>query len=105
MSTETTTTAGTPPVEREDDGGASGRYVMRYTDGSEGEMTYRRAAPGQIVITHTGTPHQHRGQGHAQLMVDRGISDARREGTKIVPACSYVAAQFRRNPQWADLLA
>lgn len=93
-----------PPVEREDDG-SYGRYVMRYADGSEGEMTYRRVQPGVISVFHTETPVQHRGGGHALLMVERSIADARREGLKIVPVCSYVAAQFRRHPEWADLLA
>ena len=26
-------------------------------------------------------------------------------GTKIVPLCSYVVAQFRRHPEWSGLLA
>ena len=91
-------------IEREDDS-AGGRYVMRYADGSEGEMTYRRVRPGVISIYHTETPDQHRGNGHALKMVERGIADARREGNRIIPSCSYVAAQFRRHPDWADLRA
>lgn len=91
-------------IEREDDS-AGGRYVMRYPDGSEGEMAYSRVRPGVISIYHTETPMRHRGNGHAQLMVERGIADARNEGNRIIPSCSYVAAQFRRHPDWDDLRA
>lgn len=105
MTEPMTTAPGAPAVEREDEGGALGRYVMRYADGSEGEMAYRRVAPGVISIFHTETPPPHRGNGHAMLMLERAIADARREGVRIVPVCAYVAAQFRRHPEWANLRA
>ena len=41
----------------------------------------------------------------AQQLMDRLIADARTEGTRIVPLCSYAVAQFRSHPEWADLLA
>jgi predicted GNAT family acetyltransferase len=91
-------------VEREDSG-SFGRYVLHFPDGSEGEMTYRVVRPGVIAIDHTGVPRQHRGRGHAERLVGAGIADARRDGTKIIPLCSYVEAQFRRHPDWADLRA
>ncbi len=94
----------TESVEREDRGG-SGRYFVRFEDGTEGEMTYRRVRDGVIAIDHTGVPRHHRGKGHAEMLVNAGIADARREGTKIIPLCSYVEAQFRRHPEWADLRA
>jgi predicted GNAT family acetyltransferase len=33
------------------------------------------------------------------------VADARAQGFTIVPQCPYVAAQFRKHPEWADLLA
>ena len=91
-------------VEREDDG-SFGRYVVRFDDGTEGEMTYRHTGPGVIAVDHTGVPRHHRGKGHAEMLVQAGIADARREGKRIIPLCSYVEAQFRRHPEWADLRA
>ncbi|MCJ1901208.1 N-acetyltransferase, partial [Paracoccus versutus] len=38
-------------------------------------------------------------------MVRRLVADARARGVLIVPACSYVRAQFERNPDWSDLCA
>ena len=50
-------------------------------------------------------PHEARGKGIAAALVDALIADARAEGFRIVPQCSYVEAAFRRHPEWADLLA
>jgi predicted GNAT family acetyltransferase len=91
-------------VEREDDG-PFGRYVIRLAGSDEAEMTYRRQGADTVIVDHTGTPPAYRGQGIAQLLVDRLIADAQAEKFRIVPLCSYVAAQFRRHPDWADLLA
>jgi predicted GNAT family acetyltransferase len=93
-----------PPVEREDDG-QSGRYVIRFSDGAEAEMTYRGVRPGVIAIDHTFVPPAHRNAGHAERLVEAGIAAARAEGTRIIPLCSYVALQFRRHADWADLEA
>jgi predicted GNAT family acetyltransferase len=46
-----------------------------------------------------------RGRGVAQFLVEALIADAREQGFRIVPQCSYVAVQFRRHPEWVDLLA
>ncbi|HVW92301.1 MAG TPA: GNAT family N-acetyltransferase [Devosia sp.] len=91
-------------VEREENE-AGGRYVVRLAPGEEGEMTFRKRGADTIVIDHTGVPRAFRSKGIARLLVDRMIEDARAEGTKIVPLCSYVVAQFARHPEWRDLLA
>lgn len=91
-------------VEREEKP-TYGRYVVRLPEGAEAELTYRHLDPRTIVADHTGVPPDHRNSGIALRLVETMIADAREEGFKIVPSCSYVAAQFRRHPDWADLLA
>jgi predicted GNAT family acetyltransferase len=91
-------------VEREDNDHA-GRYVVHLAPGVEGEMTYRRMGANVIAIDHTGVPRAYRGAGIAQMLVDKMIADARADGAKVLPLCSYVVAQFERHPEWADLLA
>lgn len=88
-------------IERET-GTARGHYVYR-AEGVEAVLTYRVLAPGRIVADHTGVPDAFRGQGIALKLVQRLVADARAEGVKIVPACSYVAAQARRHPDWGDV--
>jgi hypothetical protein len=92
------------PVEHEEANGR-GRYVMYLPDGTEGEMTYQRRDAATIIADHTGVPPQYRGQGIAEKLVATAMDDARDKGQKIVPVCSYVVAQFRRHPEWADLRA
>ena len=38
-------------------------------------------------------------------LVTRAVEDARRDGVKITPLCPFAAAQFRRHPEWSDVLA
>ena len=82
-----------------------GRYVIDLGDGAEAEMTFQKAADGTITIDHTGVPPAFEGRGIASKLVNKAIDDARAEGFKITPLCSYVVAQFRRHPEWADLRA
>ena len=57
------------------------------------------------VATHTLVPRAIGGRGVAAKLVEALIADARAEGFRIVPACSYVEAMFRRHPDWAELRA
>jgi predicted GNAT family acetyltransferase len=91
-------------VERED-GPGHGRFFIDLGDGVEAEMTYRKMGSDVIVIDHTYTPPAFRGRNIAAQLMHRAIAEARSGGIRIVPQCSYAAAQFRRHPEWADLLA
>lgn len=91
-----------PTIELED-GASKGRYVFR-ADGAEAEMTYTKVGQHQIIIDHTGVPDAFRGQGIGVRLVQRAVEDARSSGKKIIPLCPFAAAQFRRHPEWADVL-
>jgi predicted GNAT family acetyltransferase len=94
-----------------------GITIERVDEGERGE--YRAHVPGSPhvarltwlakdgarVANHTFTPSPLRGQGIAAMLVDALIADARAQGFRIVPACPYVEAAFRRHPEWADLKA
>lgn len=69
-----------------------------------GELTYSRLSPRKIIADHTGVDDSLRGTGVAKALVERLVADARRDGFKIVPRCSFVAAQFRRHPEWSDVM-
>ncbi len=86
-----------------EDGATRGRYLIHLAPGYEAEMTFRKGADGTITIDHTGVPPAYEGRGIAARLVNKAVADAREQGFKIVPVCSYVVAQFRRHPEWADL--
>ena len=88
-----------------EDNGRGGRFVIYDDEVFAGEMTYTRRNDGNIVIDHTGVESAFGGKGYGGLLLDEAIGYARREGIKIVPVCSFVAARFAKDPAIADLEA
>ena len=69
-----------------------------------GRLTWRARGDARIA-DHTLVPPEIGGRGVAAALVDALVADAKEQGFKIVPQCSYVEAQFRRHPEWSNLLA
>ncbi len=87
-----------------EDKGAKGRYFVTGPDGSEAEMTFTKIGDSQLIIDHTEVPDAFRGQGVGLRLVTRAVEDARTAGKTIIPLCPFANAQFRRHPEWADVL-
>ena len=83
---------------------SKGRYLYRAEE-AEAEMTFSKAGGKLIIIDHTGVPEAFRGQGVGAALVLRGVEDARAAGKKVLPLCPFAAAQFRRHPDWSDVLS
>ncbi len=90
---------------RHETGPDSGRYVIDLAGGLVAEMTYQRTGDNTILIDHTRVPAQYRGQNIAEKLMLHAIDEARKNGGKITPVCSYVVTQFKRHPEWNDLLS
>ena len=84
--------------------GSKGSYRLML-DGHTAEMTYSRASARLVIIDHTEVPEGLRGRGAGQALVGRVVEDARADGFRIVPLCPFAASQFRRNPDYADVLS
>ena len=67
-------------------------------------LTWRAMGPLRIA-EHTFVPPAMRGRRVAQQLVEALVADAREQGFRIVPQCSYVDALFKRHPDWAEVLA
>jgi len=84
---------------------SGGRYIARI-DSVVGEAELRFTCKSQALITAdlAMAPDSMRGTGAAKALVDRLIADARSEGLRVIPLCSYVKAQYQRHPEWADVM-
>jgi predicted GNAT family acetyltransferase len=104
-------------VQRKKETAMEGLEITRHEYATQGE--YQAHVPGSEAVgrltwvvrggariaDHTLVPTEIGGRGVAAALVDALVADAREQGFTIVPQCSYVEAQFRRHPEWADLRA
>ncbi len=82
-----------------------GKYVAELKgESATGYLEWEPRGENVRVATHTVVPRAIGGRGVAGELVKRLIADARDQGFKIAPQCSYVAAKFEKNPDWSDLL-
>ena len=88
------------------DAGTNGEYRAKLP-GIEavGRLTWKKMGENVRVADHTLVPPEIGGRGIAAKLVDALVADAREQGFRIVPQCSYVAAKFAENPGWSDLRA
>ncbi|GAB2585460.1 N-acetyltransferase [Dyella jejuensis] len=73
-------------------------------DGFTCELDYR-LQDHVMTITHTGVPGEVGGRGIASELVRAAFETARKEGWKVVPACSYARIWLERHPDYAGLRA
>jgi predicted GNAT family acetyltransferase len=84
--------------------GHRGRYVLDMPNGEPAELTFVESGAGHIIVDHTWVPPQYRGRGVAERLVTKVVEDAREAGISITPLCRFVATEFRRHKDWADVL-
>lgn len=87
------------------DNGSSGEY-RAHVAGSDlvGRLTWVER-DGARVAEHTLVPPPIGGQGVAARLVDALVEDARGQGFKVKPLCSYVVDKFDQHPEWSDVRA
>ena len=85
------------------DNTARGRFEYP-VEGRTAFVNYRRAN-GVVTLTHAEVPPELEGRGVGSHLVRGTLDLIREQGEKVIPACSFVAAFVRRNPEYQDLLA
>lgn len=79
-----------------------GRFVTD-VDGHQAYLDYEMA-DGTMHITHTIVPEAIAGRGIASGLVRAAFEQARREGWRVRPICSYAETWVARHPEYADLV-
>lgn len=82
-----------------------GAFLAMENGHNVGELTYVYVKEKTIRIDHTLVHPSQRGKGLAHRLVDAAVNHARAEGLSIVPICSFAVADFKRHPEYADVLA
>ena len=85
--------------------GKAGEYHAHIAGSDQiGRLTW--VQHGKIrAAEHTLVPPELGGRGIAGKLVEALIDDAREQGFKVKPVCSYVAKAFEKHPEWAELKA
>jgi len=75
------------------------------TEGKLAILEYEEQGPDVLAITHTFVPPELRGRNLAAILTRYALDDARRQGKKVDPQCSYTATFMKRNREYSDLHA
>ena len=77
-------------------------YVIRDGDQVAAEITYQTSG-NVFIVDHTYVSPELRGQKVAETLLNLVVQEARETGKKIIPVCSYAAAQFKRKKEYEDV--
>ncbi len=88
-------------LNRDDD---AERYEIRLDGRRVGLADFYRRGD-VVVIPHTETSPEFGGRGLASKLVRYCLDDIRAQGLRVEPACPFVAAYIRKNPEYADLVS
>ena len=80
------------------------RYELDVEGRLAGFIDYRDQG-GVRALVHTEVLPEHEGRGIGGQLALFALDTARREGHRVVPACSFIAAYVQRHPDTADLVA
>jgi uncharacterized protein len=82
----------------------SAQRFVAVVEGQECVLEYRLSGT-TMTIKHTGVPESLGGRGIAGELMRFALDTAQKLGWKIVPACSYAEAFFKKHPEFSGLLA
>ena len=82
-----------------------GRQLTADVDGHELVIRYGWARDDVMRVDFVGVPRELGGRGLGTKLVGKLVEKAREEDFRLIPVCSFAAAQLNRHPEWQDVLA
>lgn len=89
---------------KQEEHNSKGAFFIEKDGTRVAEMTYSRADDNLIIIEHAEVSEQLKGTGAGKALVKAAVGMAREKDIKILPHCPFVAAMFRKMPEWRDVL-
>lgn len=74
-------------------------------EGKTAFLEYRAQEPEVLAFTHTFVPPELRGRNLAAILTKYALEDARRQGKKVAPLCSYTASYMARHKEYSNLVS
>lgn len=84
--------------------GTSGAFYIEKDGARVAEMTYSRTNATLVIVDHTEVDPSLGGQGVGRSLLGALVGWARASGTKVVPLCPFVKAQFDKDASIRDVL-
>lgn len=81
------------------------RYEMLIDGEVIGYIEYEQKADNVLDLTHTIVDPEHGGQGYAGELTKFALDDAREQGARVIPTCSYIASYIDKHEEYRDLVA
>ena len=69
-----------------------------------GKLTYAWIGIDRLLLKHTGVDPKFRMQGIGLALVSAAVDFARIKKIKILPSCSFARQEFKKRPEWKDVL-
>lgn len=69
------------------------------------EICFKPVSENTICINRTFVDASMRGHGIANLLMEQAVNSAKKQNKKIKAECSYAAAWFEKNPEYAVFLS
>ncbi|GAA1700261.1 hypothetical protein GCM10009808_17300 [Microbacterium sediminicola] len=83
----------------------SSRYTLHRGDVLVSALDYRDDGRS-VSLTRAFTVPTFRGQGYAEIVVERAVADLESRGDRtVIPMCWYVGEWFEKHPERAGILA
>jgi predicted GNAT family acetyltransferase len=79
------------------------RYELSISGKTAGHIAYK-LGDGWVDMLHTEVEPEHEGQGLSSELAKSALDDARSQGLKVVPSCSYIAKYIQRHPEYEDIV-
>ncbi|GAB48477.1 GNAT family N-acetyltransferase [Mobilicoccus pelagius] len=87
-------------VSRNDD---RNRYEA-YLEGALAGFAEFRRGDGTIEFPHTVTEPEFGGRGVASALARTSLDEAREQGLRVIPSCSFYAGWIEKHPDYAELV-